>query len=359
MDSDTDREAQPLLAHGTGDFAMWVPPSPEEVERLRLLLQVPAPWQLVLLNMFMALGYCTYVLTSWLYISAKRAEVFPKCSVALAPSVCKISVLCFWLLPILCCIAAFGVMFRNVLQMRLYYEMQAYRLHLDFVNQGFASALVVRIIAATVLLGLPMYCFGNATWEDLLHRVTLTVPYWLPIVSFLGMMYAYWDVETQLIPLAKLVEGDMNLARQELQKAYLIHDWAAKRAWKTHKSEWEAAGLSMPQWVEAFTTECHKLEVQRGAEHTGTFRTLFAIYNPHYWVKEILTSPAIMTEPRARSFLCWFRVFELLMVLVCVLLAYLFFATTLTAFEREVKPLLGRHGTWWSSVRPLASIHPT
>merc|ERR1719161_1566262 len=116
-------------------------------------------------------------------------------------------------------------MYRDLLHTRLYYEMFVHRVHLDFMNIGFFQAPVV--VCMLVWMGL-CFLLYPMTWAITLPKILITMPFWIPVLSFGAMLYQQWDLETRLLSVAKLVENDVEWANQHMLDSYFLRDYVAE-----------------------------------------------------------------------------------------------------------------------------------
>merc|ERR1719197_1947553 len=63
-----------------------------------------------------------------------------------------------------------------------------------------------------------------------LADVEMTLPYWFPVLSSLGLLYTNWDLETRLLSLSKFVEEDPEWAKHYHNQCYFIRDNVASVA---------------------------------------------------------------------------------------------------------------------------------
>jgi len=357
MTTQADEETPLLKTGGTGAIEAWVcPDGKEEQEEILERFQAPKVWMLVVLNTAMALGYSAYVLTSWSYATIMHQTMFPPCvfiplqdmdwSTWYMPG-CKIAVLAFWLLPLVSVFVVLGLFYRNCLQSQLYYTLASHRVHLDFADGAFFGSISIWCLMAITFVGLTTYAYYDWSYNTLIYRIRFTIPYWIPIASFAGALWSAWDVEKQLVSLAKVVEKDLDWVKQEIPKTYLIRDYVARKAWANIRGTISASDTT--SWVKALVQECARIEAAGGTEHRETL--IFRFLDSHYWVTEFLYNDKVR-DARATNFHWWFRIFKCFVACMVVLVIYLMTATLFTVFQGLFTKLLG-DWSWWLTVGPL------
>jgi len=357
-------EATPLLPAGNpGNIANWKQPaSDDELKDVRKRLRVPQAWELVVLNMGMSLGYSVYVLTAWLYCALMKEHIFPNCgpvwtkdSFGFMALICKMCVLAFWSLPLYCCVVVLGIFYRNVLNSWLYYEFAGHRLHLDYTNVSFFSAFSVLSMIAWAVVGCTMYFFRDLTFVALLWGIKSTIPYWIPIISFLGMLYTTWDLELSLISVAKYVEDDLEWSQKHLMQTYLVRDYVAQAAWKKLKKEQKLPkNGNMADLVKILATEVAAM--QREGQSEGEKQWLLAVLSKEYWVTDLLYYDDLKDE-RTRGFHSWFTAFMWFVFCCGIIVLYLFMCTTFSVFHAELHSIIGSWA-WYFSVGPIVAMGP-
>lgn len=360
-------EETPLLSRGgTGNFSNWKQPTTDaEKDDLREHFCAPSPLMLILMNMGMALGYSAYVLTSWLYTVAVYRQMFPL--LVFIPvyetevdtwyiPLCKIACLAFWWLPLFCIIVVLGIYYRNALQMQLYYEMATHRILLDYTPIPFFRAISVWSIIIMTLLSVTMYFFYHWSIDSVTYRVKFTVPYWIPILSFFGMMYASWDLEAQLVSVSKVVEKDLVWAQQNFLKMYLVRDYVVEKAWRTVKRTLDANDTDMASSIKALTEECVKLE-KAGVTKPRT-PTILDVFAPRYWVTDFLMHDHLR-DARTDAFHKCIWVYRAFMTIVTLIVTYLALCTFFTIFEGVTEAVLGHNVAWWLTVGPMTAVDPS
>lgn len=357
-------EATPLITPGNpGNIANWQQPSNEDdVKDVRVKLGVPTAWQLVVLNMGMSLGYSVYVLTAWLYCALMKDHIFPSCGPVSTKDgfhfyalLCKTCVLAFWSLPLYCCVVVLSIFYRNVLNAWLYYEFASHRLHLDFTNVSFFAAFSVRSMIVWALAGCTMYWFRDFTAIALLWGIKSTIPYWIPIGSFLGMLYTSWDLEVTLIAVAKFVEDDLEWSQSHLLKTYVIRDYVAAAAWKKLKKENKLPkGEDMASHLKTLATEVATMQKDGSVKPKQPF--LLDVLAPDYWVTDLLYYEDLKDE-RTSGFHSWFLAFKWFVFFCSIIIVYMFSCTLFSVFHAELAGIIGEYA-WYFSVEPIVAMGP-
>jgi hypothetical protein len=357
-------EETPLLPEGNpGNIANWKQPAnDDELEDVRKKLRVPKAWELVVLNMGMALGYSVYVLTAWLYCALMKKNIFPNCgpiwsndSLSITALLCKLCVLAYWSLPLYCCVVVLGIFYRNVLNSWLYYEFASHRLHLDFTNVPFFSAASVLSMIVWAAVGCTMYLFRDMSLMSLLWGIKSTIPYWIPIGSFLGMLYTSWDLEVALLSVAKYVEEDLEWSQNHLLLTYLVRDYVAQAAWKKLKKEKKLPkGGNIRDLLKILVEEAAKMQKEGAPPSKKPF--LLAVLTKEYWVTDLLYYDDLKDE-RTSGFHSWFTAFIWFVFFCAIMILYMFSCTVFSVFRAELDPIIGKWA-WYFSVEPIVSMGP-
>lgn len=224
---DEDSESGPdeqdaLMPSGSGtdsytDF-------PEVADETRLLQQgsfvnVNSGWYLFFsnlafcaVNLFAVSGAYFFVLTSY-------KEVIPHCYEfePMHQFLCNTSVFCFWTYPLICPMVIVILVYKNMLESRLYYECLLNRMLLDYEGQTFNHPAVWLILlwgvcAATML----HYMDESFAYHTLAFSM---LAYFAPIATFILVMFSKWHIEAFLIPLPAFCGTDPSLAGDLLRDA--------------------------------------------------------------------------------------------------------------------------------------------
>jgi hypothetical protein len=319
-----------------------------EADKIRHHFDEPGPGFLVAFQLGMSLGYCGYVVTSWLYIGAVRFEVFPDCSKVWPFShemqaVCEFSVLAFWTFPIFCCIFLLVFLYKDLLGTRLYYEMLCHNVFLDFENIDFFQSSAVRMLLSWMMIAVFMY---PATGNLHLKGLKATVAYWIPMVSFIGLLYTSWDIETRLLSLAKYVEREFDDAKTHMQCSVFIRDYLCRDAFMRVRDSSRKQQMihSTGSYIKAIVKKAQKLcaheekwnqpkeTVLGGQDHR--MDSFWMAFSRHYWVTDFLYCPAL-EDKRAQKFRWWFRLYFFYTTVLLLFFVYLGIATIVSHLHHQ------------------------
>lgn len=214
----------------------------DEAERNQSHYQVPTSRDLCIMQLGLSFGYICYVLTAWVYVSFMHEKLFPQCihvwshqelARGFLVNSCVISTYMYWTFPLVCAIVTLLLFYRDLMHTRIWYEMLGHKVLLNFTNVGFLQHTKVRLMLFWGLFGSTMYFFAAVGTQE---AIEFTIPYWIPVFSFLGLLYTSWDLEDRLLSLPKFVENDPEWAKQYHMECYFIQDHVASTAFhKVHK----------------------------------------------------------------------------------------------------------------------------
>jgi len=334
----------------------------EEAEKLRHHFDYPEIHALTFLQIGMSLGYCAYTATAWLYIGSVRHEVFPHCDeVWTEPGLrwgCEATVLAFWTFPLFCCFFLLCFFFRDLLCTRLYYEMLIHNVFLDYENVEFWQSSAVRVMVAYLFLALLMYPFSHAMYS--LRKIELTFAYWLPVLSFLGLLYTSWDLETRLLSLAKYVEREFGEAKAHIAKSVFIRDYLCEVAFEDVQKHALDAGKihTTGSYIRAIVKRAQGL-IDANAPPPLKARSIFhsrflVVFSNAYWVPRLLYCPSL-DDYRARRFRKWFRLYKAYTYFLLVFLAYLIFSTVVSHLWHQ-RYIGSSWFTRWFSIEPFLIV---
>jgi hypothetical protein len=112
---------------------------------------------------------------------------------------CHATTFCFWTYPTLCPMVMILVIWRNVLQTRLYYECLLNEMLVDFESSAMTNPGVWFILAWGIM-AFSMIFFENSPLPMTKFIFSL-LAYWAPIATFLAFLFKNWSIEQFLIPL--------------------------------------------------------------------------------------------------------------------------------------------------------------
>jgi len=220
-DSGSD-EQQALRPSGSGtdsytDF-------PEVADETRLLqsnsfVNVNSGWYLFFSNFAFCAVNLLAVSGAYFFVLASYKEVIPYCYEfqPVHESLCNISVFCFWTYPLICPMVIVVLVYKNMLESRLYYECLLNRILLDYETSTFNHPAVWLILlwgvgAATML----HYMSDDVAYHKLAFSM---LAYFAPIATFIVVMFSKWSIESFLIPLPAFCGTDPSLAGDILRDA--------------------------------------------------------------------------------------------------------------------------------------------
>jgi len=226
----------------------------------------------------------------------------------------------------------------------MYYMMFAHQVHLDFMNIPFFSALSVRMMLGWMLLSFAMYPMaGVVTFRGVLQ----TLPYWIPVGSFFGMLYSQWDLETRLVSVSKLVENDVVWAGKHVTNSFFLRDYVAEEAFHKVREQLDkqkpAPELSTGEYILQIALMAEKLHEDNLHDedaHQEELKqkasiTIFHAVSPWYWGHQFLYSPYLV-DVRAQNFHVWFRIYFVFTLVLMVILAFLAISTICTLLGMQL-----------------------
>lgn len=222
-----------LAAHAI--FAKEV--AEDQAEQNQSHYEVPTSSTLTLLQMGMCTGYVCYTLSAWVYCTIERDAILPRCvdvwphHPKFSPLVggCIVSTLAFWTLPIFCSFFVLVLFYRDLLHTRIWYEMLGHKTLINFTIQPFTQHATARAVLGWLLVSVSMLFFTRTFSLSTLQK---TLPYWLPILSWLGLTYTQWDINERLLSVPKFVQGNPEWAKHYLMTCTFMHDHIAKIAFE-------------------------------------------------------------------------------------------------------------------------------
>merc|ERR1719199_782728 len=172
-----------------------------------------------------------------------------------------------------------------------------------------------------------------------------TLPYWIPVLSFSGMIYSYWDLESRLLSLSKFVERNVNWAKKHIAMSYFIRDYVAEAAyWNIWERTEDAEAFGTGEFIQQLVRECERLErlhnrfddLMAAVDHEAMIKQ----WTPDYWVTSFLLTTRIRDNPavddRTREdFRIWFRVYLWYTLLICFLFIFLLLSTVVTHLRHQ------------------------
>jgi hypothetical protein len=200
-----------------------------------------------------------------------------------------------------------------------------------------------------------MYFFREMTFVALLWGIKSTIPYWIPVVSFLGMLYTSWDLEVSLISVAKYVEEDLEWSQQHLLQTYVVRDFVAQATWKKLKKERKLPDkLDMAALLKVLAEDVAVMQKDGQSEAKNPF--LLDVLSGDYWVTDLLYYEHL-EDSRTSGFHSWFVVFKWFVFFCTIIVLYLFTCTVFSVFSAELSSIIGSWA-WYFSVGPIVAMGP-
>jgi hypothetical protein len=333
-------------------FTSLVITDEEQAEAIRHHFDYPEIHALVFLQIGMSLGYCAYTTTAWLYVGSVREVLFPDCnsvwSDPLLRWTCETTVLAFWTFPLFCCFFLLCFYYRDLLCTRLYYEMLAHNVFLDFENVDFMESSAVRVLMVWMIVALCMYPMSGAmfSFSKTVFSFKITITYWLPLFSFLGLLYASWDLESRLLSLSKYVEREFDQAKDHMGNSVFMRDHLCELAFEdVQRHSLQAQKVhSTGSYIRAIVkraqgllAECAEDDLKARKRGRSILHSRFlVVFSSNYWVSSLLYC-ASLDDYRAKRFRKWFRLYKGYTYLLLLFLMYLMTATVISHLHHQHK----------------------
>eukprot|EP00746_Dinoflagellata_sp_MGD_P002378 gnl/MRDRNA2_/MRDRNA2_104623_c0_seq1.p1 gnl/MRDRNA2_/MRDRNA2_104623_c0~~gnl/MRDRNA2_/MRDRNA2_104623_c0_seq1.p1 ORF type:complete len:468 (-),score=69.75 gnl/MRDRNA2_/MRDRNA2_104623_c0_seq1:3-1406(-) len=314
----------------------------EQAEQMRHHFDYPEIHSLVFIQIGMSLGYCAYTTTSWLYVGSVRNVLFPDCGAVWSDPLlrwtCETTVLAFWTFPLFCCFFLICFFYRDLLCTRLYYEMLAHNVFLDFENVEFMDSSAVRLLMVWMIVALCMYPMSGAMFSlsETVYVFRITVAYWLPVFSFLGLLYTSWDLESRLLSLSKYVEREFDQAKDHMGNSVFMRDHLCEFAFhdvQTHSQQAQKVHTTgsyiraIVKRAQSLLDEVHEDDLKKRKAGRSILHSRFlVVFSSTYWVSSMLYCPQL-DDYRAQRFRKWFRVYKGFTYFLLLFIAYLTLAT--------------------------------
>lgn len=321
----------------------------EESAAARDHFEYPSARFLALTHIAHSLGYCGYTLTSWLFVSIQHKNIWPSCSArwgglwSVESVACSASILVFWTFPLFLCLYNLAFSYQDLLKIRLYYEMFSHRVNIDYKNLSFWGSPGVWAIIAVTALSCSVYPMaGKLSLRD----VFMTLPYWIPIVSFVCLLYSMWDTESRLLSVAKFVERDPEWATEHLADSYFITDFVAEASFNSivrdMKEQFPSPKLTTGEFILEIAAEAERIITSSPRRQKAQLRKLSttSVQNPlhavfaKYWVRELLWSP-FLVDPEAAQFHFWFSVYCIYSLVLAGFIVLLFALTVVDHLHEQ------------------------
>eukprot|EP00747_Dinoflagellata_sp_TGD_P163489 gnl/TRDRNA2_/TRDRNA2_182195_c0_seq1.p1 gnl/TRDRNA2_/TRDRNA2_182195_c0~~gnl/TRDRNA2_/TRDRNA2_182195_c0_seq1.p1 ORF type:complete len:410 (-),score=79.02 gnl/TRDRNA2_/TRDRNA2_182195_c0_seq1:65-1294(-) len=350
------------------DFVDYVPVDAKETPGAELEERICAPkiWLLVLINIIMSALYMIHVLGAWLFVAFNQNRIFPAC-LELYPQkegdmfnlsmaiTCNVSVGIFWSWPLLLSLVALMLFSRDVLLMYIYYEMLRYRVHVAFEVANFFKALAVWITLGWGILGLTVYYFAHHLG---IKAFLFTLPYWIPIISFISLLFGSWVLQNRLVSVSNFVSKDVDWAKDEFEKTCLLKDFGAQVAWHDVVADIDAGQEGMTFDTEEFIHFLvDKSQDMAGHEGSVNYSELpdkvggAKVMNPDYfgslgwhgfddrnWMKQMIVHPS-MECPRNNIFKMWYGIFRVYRFIMTIIIIFCLISTGVSVYVNQGWPV--------------------
>jgi len=247
--------------------------------------------------------------------------------------------------------------------------MFSHQVHLDITNMNFFRSWAIRIMFVWAVLCLTMY---PLTGKMGLGDFVKTLPYWIPAVSFISMLYTQWDIEMRLLSVAKLVEKDTEWAGDHVKNSFFLRDYIAEEAAhkirKRHDGQQPAPKLKTAEYIFEITAlaeemsqaHSHDEEVWRKNLKKSASRTIWGALSPSYWATQILYYPYLV-DKQAHTFHRWFLGYRIFSGVLLLILMFLTISTIMTLMNMQgfIKDLPFNWIDWMTSSPPVPNLPST
>lgn len=346
-----------------------------------------SPWYLLAKNAGTAVVYIVTVSGAYFFVLVAYPTFSPRCY-EFSPvheAVCNFSTVALWTFPLVCLVAALILFSKNILDSRLYYECLLNTILLDYENHSLNHPMVWFLVlwgASTLIC----HFYVTPGWivTDVAYFVFSMLAYYGPIASFLCLFLMHWQVESNLLPLAKFTETDPHYSVEVLAAASEnfapephfraafenVNDFLTTQEKETIERGGQVKGLRSKKFFGfiaeelaqeiAYAHESWKAEhdaqaAQDGAVHRavdGMAVTAGLVRRPEYarylgqssrpdvvsisynfgkpyWVYRILFHSRL-SDARSQSFRNWFNGYLIFCALMLLLVSYAFVCTVAT-----------------------------
>lgn len=340
------------------------------VLQLSEFINANSPWWIFVSNCLVAALNLLAVSGAFFFVMASWEDIMPQCykhkeggTSAVSHFFCHLTTYCFWTYPMICPMVMIMLIWRNVLQTRLYYESLLNEMLVDYESSAMTNPGVWFILAYGLTAFFMIYFLNSPL--PMTKVVFSLLAYWAPIITFLMFMFKNWSVETFLIPLPSYCSTDPEYAgkvfhhacrcfvpESYMQIAFVntIDKFDKEKASPKDSGRFFAAlkdeiikevqGCGGPGEPEYYVPE--KFIKPLGLVERAPYRTRFSkISRPEvltvgynlkhgYWVYNVLFSKYLKDE-RSKSFHLWAYLF-LLVVFMSGLVFLLFMVRTTATF---------------------------
>lgn len=204
------------------------------------------------------------------------------------------------------------------------------------MNVGFFQSPAVQIMLGWMVLCLLMYPMTSALT---VKGILVTLPFWIPVISFGAMLFCQWDLETRLVSVAKFVEHDVDWASKHMRESYFLRDYVAEAALRNVIARLEKQEvmpkLTMGEYIALIADEAESMHANgEEPDETLASKTVFAAWSSRYWVKLVVYSDYVVDE-EAVTFRWWFSLYKAFTILLIVFFLALCFITVVTHMYQQ------------------------
>lgn len=287
-----------------------------------------SPCYAVFYCIFMALVNAATVAGAYFFLVAAGNSITPRCYVYhdvtetnLVPSspnsdtwsewLCNISTFCFWTYPIVGPMIVVCIFWKNLLDIRLYYECLVNRILLDYRAYSYVYSPTFWFLMVYLLTGLSSLIYiksasasGNKTYRELVYGL---LAYFIPVAAFLFVLFSEWTVDWNVVSLPKYLQRDNKRAVDLLARSTFLAEDDMRDAFEATEDllvRYEQ-NRSLRTPVQLSTSEYLRLILdvhERGSRPPSRWYCFRLGRN--YWVYRVLFSSHLQ-DARSSSFRLW------------------------------------------------------
>lgn len=246
---------------------------------------------------------------------------------------CECTIVFFWTFPLFCAVFLLIFKYRDLLRTRLYYELLAHHVFIDFENIDFFQSLYVRLLLVYMILGMCMYPFSENTS---VAEISSTIPFWIPLWSFALMIYMAWDLETRLVSVSKYTESTFEGAQFHMSHSVAVPDFVWEDAFEEVQKENDMSKYETIADLIEDTVTMVQLSVESGraATRDSEEEVFFFSFSGSWWVYKFLYQPSFRGE-RQERFMRWFFWYRMFTYAIIFFLCYLLFCTAISHLREQ------------------------
>jgi len=172
------------------------------------------------------------------FVNENYQRIMPRCyeSHVEYPFMCNLFTFSFWSYPMICPVIAVFIIYKRLLETRLYYECLLNSITIDMTESPIKNPVF------WILAGWGFCATGVLIFTETFPPAAQG-QYFLPIVTFLLFVWSKWNINSYLITLPDFCATDPEFARTSLDQAARTH-------------------ISEPQMRCAFENVCDELSLQ-------------------------------------------------------------------------------------------------